>query len=139
MGEWGFAALFKADGREILFDTGAHPDTVLHNAKAFGIDLADVTDVVLSHFHDDHTSGLLALRGELARRNPHAMERAHVGRGFFWLRPRVAGPMISRRAWALPTRPWVDRLSNILRLSSFSPAPGLRMMCLTTGPAGLVR
>lgn len=86
VGEWGFAALVEADGRKILFDTGAHPDTVLRNARALGITLSDVTDVVLSHFHTDHTGGLLALRRELRKRNPHALERAHVGRGFFWLR-----------------------------------------------------
>ena len=86
IGEWGFAALVEADGRKILFDTGAHPETVLHNARALGIDLSDVTDVVLSHFHADHTSGLVTLRQELRKQNPHAMERAHIGPGFFWLR-----------------------------------------------------
>ena len=86
VGEWGFAALVEVDGRRILFDTGAHPGTVLTNARALGLELSDVTDVVLSHFHDDHTGGLLALRRELRRRNPHAMEHAHVGRGFFWAR-----------------------------------------------------
>src|SRR5580704_9880527 len=29
IGEWGFAALVEADGRKILFDTGARPNTVL--------------------------------------------------------------------------------------------------------------
>src|SRR6266853_1283388 len=86
LGEWGFSALIEADGRKILFDTGAHPDTVLHNAKALGLDLSGVTDVVLSHFHNDHTGGLLALRRELRKVNPHAMERAHIGHEFFWLR-----------------------------------------------------
>ena len=51
IGEWGFAALVEADGRKILFDTGARPNTVLENAKAFKVDLSDVRDVVLSHFH----------------------------------------------------------------------------------------
>ena len=86
VGEWGFAALVEADGRKILFDTGAHPDTVLNNARALGIDLSDITDVVLSHFHADHTSGLVSLRRELRKRNPHAMERAHIATGFFWPR-----------------------------------------------------
>lgn len=89
VGEWGFAALVEANGRKLLFDTGAHPDTVLINARALGIDLSDVTDVVLSHFHTDHTGGLIALRTELRKRNPHALERAHVGQGFFW--PRRMG------------------------------------------------
>src|ERR1700760_4086329 len=53
-GEWGFSALVESDGHKILFDTGAHPNTVLDNAKALKIDLSDVEDVVLSHFHPDH-------------------------------------------------------------------------------------
>jgi 7,8-dihydropterin-6-yl-methyl-4-(beta-D-ribofuranosyl)aminobenzene 5'-phosphate synthase len=99
VGEWGFAALVEADGRRILFDTGAHPDTVARNAAALKIDLADVTDVVLSHFHGDHTGGLVALRRTLRARNPHALERAHVGVGFFW--PRREGNEVFRDADAL--------------------------------------
>jgi 7,8-dihydropterin-6-yl-methyl-4-(beta-D-ribofuranosyl)aminobenzene 5'-phosphate synthase len=34
IGEWGFAALVEADGRQLLVDTGAKPDTVLQNARA---------------------------------------------------------------------------------------------------------
>jgi len=52
IGEWGFAALVEANGRRLLFDTGARPDTVLQNAKALGVDLSAITDVVLSHWHD---------------------------------------------------------------------------------------
>lgn len=84
IGEWGFSALIEADGRRILFDTGFRPQTVLHNAGVLGLDLAGVTDVVLSHNHADHTGGLLTLRRELAKQNPAALSRAHVGRGIFW-------------------------------------------------------
>ena len=70
MGEWGFSALVEADGHRILFDTGLHPETVLHNARELGIDLSTVTDVVLSHHHGDHTGGLLALRRELSKASP---------------------------------------------------------------------
>lgn len=87
-GEWGFSALVIADGHRILFDTGAHPDTVLRNAKALNVDLSDVPDVILSHFHYDHTAGLMTLRREYQKTNPKALARAHVGRGIFWSRPR---------------------------------------------------
>jgi hypothetical protein len=50
IGEWGFAALVEADGRKILFDTGARPNTVLENARELKLDLSDVQDVILSHF-----------------------------------------------------------------------------------------
>src|SRR5579862_5896732 len=60
-GEWGFAALVEADGHRILFDTGAHPDTVSRNLRELKVDLSGVTDVVLSHSHTDHTGGLMTL------------------------------------------------------------------------------
>lgn len=91
IGEWGFAALVEADGRRILFDTGGRPDTVLLNAREMEVDLSDVTDVVLSHNHDDHTTGLLPLRRALSRKNPTALSRVHVGRGIFWSRPAAGG------------------------------------------------
>jgi 7,8-dihydropterin-6-yl-methyl-4-(beta-D-ribofuranosyl)aminobenzene 5'-phosphate synthase len=82
-GEWGYAALVEVDGRRILFDTGAEPDTVAFNAKALGIDLADVEEVVLSHNHWDHVGGLVALRTALMARNPKALSIVHVGAGAF--------------------------------------------------------
>jgi 7,8-dihydropterin-6-yl-methyl-4-(beta-D-ribofuranosyl)aminobenzene 5'-phosphate synthase len=83
IGEWGFAALVEADGKKILFDTGARPNTVLENARELKIDLGDVEDVILSHFHSDHTTGLMTLRGELSKGNPAALSRVHVGKGIF--------------------------------------------------------
>ena len=91
IGEWGFAALVEVDGRRFLFDTGAQPETVLINARALGVDLSDVTDVVLSHNHVDHTGGLLTLRRAVAGKNPAALTRVHVGRGIFWSRPSPQG------------------------------------------------
>jgi len=82
-GEWGFAALVVADGHRILFDTGAHPDTVLRNARELHVDLSNVPDVILSHHHLDHTAGLVTLRREYAKANPAALAKAHVGEGIF--------------------------------------------------------
>jgi len=83
LGEWGYAALVEVDGHRILFDTGANPDTVLHNAEALKIDLSDVEDVVISHFHDDHTGGLITLRKALMQKNPAALSHLYVGEGIF--------------------------------------------------------
>jgi 7,8-dihydropterin-6-yl-methyl-4-(beta-D-ribofuranosyl)aminobenzene 5'-phosphate synthase len=91
IGEWGFAALVEADGRRILFDTGYLPNTVLQNARDMGIDLSDITNVIISHHHDDHTGGLVTLRRELSKKNPSALSRAHVAEGIFWPRPRRTG------------------------------------------------
>ena len=62
IGEWGFSALVTVDGRRLLFDTGARPETVLNNARELEIDLSGVAEVVLSHHHGDHTGGLVTLR-----------------------------------------------------------------------------
>ena len=101
MGEWGFAALVEADGKRFLVDTGARPRTVLENAQDLGVDLAGVTDVVLTHHHPDHTGGLLTLRQALKAKNPAAVSRAHVASGIFWSRPGPKGeanPMVGVRA-----------------------------------------
>lgn len=102
VGEWGFAAVVEADGRRWLFDTGARPDTVLNNARDLRVDLASITDVILSHHHLDHTGGLLTLRTALVAVNPAALSRVHVAAGMF--RSRRAGgdseanPMVAMRA-----------------------------------------
>jgi 7,8-dihydropterin-6-yl-methyl-4-(beta-D-ribofuranosyl)aminobenzene 5'-phosphate synthase len=100
MGEWGFAALVEVDGRKFLFDTGAYPDTVLRNAETLHLDLSTVTDVILSHNHDDHTGGLVTLRRELMKKNPRALSAAHVSPPIFWSRPAQGGernPMLATR------------------------------------------
>jgi len=83
VGEWGYSALVEVDGRRILFDTGAHPDVVLRNAKEMGIDLSTADTVILSHNHDDHTGGLIALREAAMRKNGKALATALVGAGIF--------------------------------------------------------
>ena len=103
VGEWGFAALVEVDGRRLLYDTGARPQTVLDNARELGIDLSSITDVVVSHHHWDHTGGLLTLREALSKKNPAALSRAHVAEGIFLSRPspkdgRETNEMIARRA-----------------------------------------
>lgn len=90
-GEWGYAALVEADGHRILFDTGAHPDVVLKNAKELGIDLSTVEEVVVSHDHDDHTGGLLALRQALMVKNPRAIGLVHVSDNIFTPRLKADG------------------------------------------------
>lgn len=90
VGEWGLSALVRTGDHCVLFDAGRHPDTVLRNAAALGVDLTCVTDVVLSHYHFDHTTGLLPLIRALRAETPDAIRRVHVARGFFLSR-RAAG------------------------------------------------
>src|SRR4051812_45970667 len=91
VGEWGFSALVEANGRRILFDTGARPETVLNNSRELKIDLSGVTDVILSHHHGDHVGGLVTLRRELAKQDSNALKRAYVGAGIFLSRPGPDG------------------------------------------------
>jgi len=57
LGEHGLAFHLRADGRDLLFDTGQGL-TLLHNADALGIDLSALSAIVLSHGHYDHSGGL---------------------------------------------------------------------------------
>jgi 7,8-dihydropterin-6-yl-methyl-4-(beta-D-ribofuranosyl)aminobenzene 5'-phosphate synthase len=98
-----------ADDHRLLFDTGARPETVLHNARELKIDLSGVTDVILSHHHGDHTGGLITLRRELARQNPKAMARAYVGAGIFLSRP---GPDGRETNETLAIRPGYEALGG---------------------------
>jgi len=56
--EWGFSALITHKGRQVLFDTG-FSDVWQRNAKIAGLDLNEIEVIALSHFHRDHTRGLL--------------------------------------------------------------------------------
>ncbi len=60
LGEPGVSYYIEDGGAKILFDVG-YSDIFLQNARALGIDLSSLQQVVLSHGHNDHTRGLLWL------------------------------------------------------------------------------
>lgn len=82
LGEWGFSALVEADGTRILFDTGSHDSTVLKNSRDLKLDLSTVPTLILSHNHDDHTTGWLTLRKKLQAAQSNALQVTHVAPGF---------------------------------------------------------
>lgn len=91
--EWGFSALIEITSagvsKRFLFDTGGNPQTVLANAATLNISICDIQDVILSHNHDDHTTGLDTLRSTCSQTNPSAFKNAYVGGDeIFW--PRVS-------------------------------------------------
>jgi 7,8-dihydropterin-6-yl-methyl-4-(beta-D-ribofuranosyl)aminobenzene 5'-phosphate synthase len=55
---WGFSCLV---GKNLLFDTDEDETTLLFNMKALGISPQDLTTIVISHDHYDHTGGLSGL------------------------------------------------------------------------------
>lgn len=56
-GEPGVAYLIECAGKKYLFDTG-YSGVLLKNAGKMGLSLQDLTGIVLSHGHNDHTWGL---------------------------------------------------------------------------------
>ena len=80
----GFSALIEdAALPPLLFDTGADGPALLHNMKKLNIDPQDISTIVISHAHGDHTGGL----SEILRTNgiaelylPSSFGRAFPGR-----------------------------------------------------------
>jgi 7,8-dihydropterin-6-yl-methyl-4-(beta-D-ribofuranosyl)aminobenzene 5'-phosphate synthase len=66
--EHGFSALCEIsyvdrDVKKInkfLFDTGVTEDGIIYNSDIFGVNFQDIEQIILSHGHFDHTSGLIS-------------------------------------------------------------------------------
>ena len=79
--DWGFAAVVTdAAGRMLLFDTGADGALLQSNMRSLGMDLRDVSQIVLSHWHWDHTGGLPTVLREAPDALLYVPEGAPEGR-----------------------------------------------------------
>ncbi|MFH1577091.1 MAG: MBL fold metallo-hydrolase [Candidatus Margulisiibacteriota bacterium] len=58
---WGFSALVKYKGRNILFDAGGNAEVLSANMKKMGSDPKCIEFVVISHKHWDHVDGVSAV------------------------------------------------------------------------------
>jgi 7,8-dihydropterin-6-yl-methyl-4-(beta-D-ribofuranosyl)aminobenzene 5'-phosphate synthase len=80
----GFSALIEDGGvPPLLFDTGADGPTLLHNMKELNIDPWDISTIVISHAHGDHTGGLseiLSINGVAELYLLSSFKRAFPGR-----------------------------------------------------------
>lgn len=124
VGEWGFAALIETPDKSILFDTGLKSETVLTNARLLNIDLSKVEEVVLSHFHTDHTGGLLSLREAYKKENPNALSTVYVGKGFFTQRFDVNHTPV----YSLPNPGFTQSFSTPEGFRSAAEAKGIRFI-----------
>ena len=89
------AVLVRSGGQTILIDAGLGSDPDLHlpragqlikRLEAAGIDLASVTDVVLTHMHMDHVGGLL-VDGVKERLRPDLRIHVAAAEVKFWESP----------------------------------------------------
>jgi len=71
LGEHGFACLVETAAGTWLFDTG-RGQSLLPNLAALGVDPHRIDGVILSHGHNDHTGGLLALLQQVGPRPVYA-------------------------------------------------------------------
>lgn len=59
LAEAGLSLFIESENKNILFDCG-YSSIFEQNAKQLGIDLENITDIIISHGHDDHTGGLIS-------------------------------------------------------------------------------
>jgi 7,8-dihydropterin-6-yl-methyl-4-(beta-D-ribofuranosyl)aminobenzene 5'-phosphate synthase len=151
LAEHGFAALVElgGTGRRILWDTGATPEVLLHNARLMDIDVSSVDAIVLSHGHSDHTGAVTSVLQTMehlreARDWPADLDLAEVDA---WLAerrlPLIAHPAAFREGWfrkkdgtwrgpllPLPTAAWEELGARVVRAEDpYRVGPG----CWTTG------
>jgi len=81
---WGFSALIEDTAvSPLLFDTGVDGPALLQNMKELNIDPQDISIIVISHAHGDHTGGLseiLRINGIAELYLPSSFRRAFPGR-----------------------------------------------------------
>jgi len=69
---WGFSCLVN---KNLLFDTGESEKVLLGNMQKLNISAKDISTVVISHDHYDHTGGLAGLLRENSRVKVYALSK----------------------------------------------------------------
>lgn len=114
LAEWGYCAWLQSDERVVLLDTGGIQHTLCHNLAALRLAPSRITDLVLSHGHFDHTSGIM----DVLRLAPKTQLWAAPGIGRERLGDADAkrysgGGMLLAGLPITPIAPYVDVTDNI--------------------------
>ena len=126
----------RSGGRTILIDAGMGAEfplpragQLIHRLEAAGIDLASVTDVVLTHMHMDHVGGLL-VDGVKEQLRPDLRIHVAAAEVKFWEAPdfsRVSMPPGFPDALRTTAKRFVKEYRSQLRLfeEEYEVAPGV--------------
>jgi glyoxylase-like metal-dependent hydrolase (beta-lactamase superfamily II) len=126
----------RSGGRTILIDAGMGAEfplpragQLIHRLEAAGIDLASVTDVVLTHMHMDHVGGLL-VEGVKDQLRPDLQIHVAAAEVQFWESPdfsRVSMPDGFPDALRATAKRFVNEYRSQLRLfeDEHEVAPGV--------------
>lgn len=135
-GEPAAAYYVEIDDLRILFDTG-YSDIILKNAEEMGIDLGNLTHIVLSHGHDDHAHGLKYIAEKYDLKNvtlvthpgtflPKYDESGYIGSPFneeeimsmMKYQPAPGPVQISENCWFLGEVPQVHPFEQLINMGT---------------------
>ncbi len=136
--DWGLnVVVVRSGGRTILIDSGIGMEfpglpkagRLNHRLEAAGIDLASVTDVVLTHMHMDHIGGLL-VEGVKRQLSPDLKIHLAAAEAEFWASPdfsRVSMPPGFPDALRATAKKFLNEYRSQMRTfeTEYEVAPGV--------------
>ncbi|KAF7361803.1 7, 8-dihydropterin-6-methyl-4-(Beta-D-ribofuranosyl)-aminobenzene-5'-phosphate synthase [Mycena venus] len=113
-GAHGFSALIETQisGEEThltLFDTGPDSQSLVRNVKAMQVPVDRISRVITSHWHSDHTGGLLSFLNLRARSGSDCVVDCHPDRPIS--RGMARGPLYDKVFGALPDDPSFEEIA----------------------------